>query len=100
MQSPISRALIYKLITAFFASILLWGLAVVSAQAGPVVDMIARAQHLSSQHHSDKVSTAIKSGLRQIGPSGVNEALSILISRAATEDVLAGLMRGLAIIHE
>ena len=63
--------------------------------------MIAAARGAGSILGPQRTSSlAIELGLREIGPSGVSEAIAILQSRAETEDVLTGLMRGLAIIHE
>lgn len=88
----------YKLVMTIILNVLLCGL---SVQAGPVADMIANAREARAQRHPTEVSRLeIQVGLREIGPSGVNEALDILRSQKETEDVLEGLLRGLAIIRE
>src|SRR5262249_1234559 len=81
-----------------------------SASGGPVVDLITQARIAGSEDVDADVSArAIEMGLRELAPSDaipsdreaiVSDALYIVIHRTETDDVLGGLMRGLAIIRE
>lgn len=71
--------------------------------SGQVAAMIAQAREAGTIRRDDQVAPlGMAKRLRALGPSSsvVNETLSILLSESETEDVLAGLMRGLATVHE
>jgi hypothetical protein len=89
--------------TTHLAAAAAWLLAAVPpAAAGPVADLIVEAGEMRSARSEDEIPpAAIVRSLRKLEVAGVSEALFILTGGSETrEDVLVGLMRGLALIDE
>ena len=99
---------IARLLPGLLAAALTLGAA--SAWSGPVADLIVQAQQAGSQRSEGDISVlGLELGLRRLAPPDVspfvreavvNEALGILNARQESDPVLAGLLRGLAVIRE
>lgn len=97
-----------RLLHLLLASALALGAA--PAGAGPVADLVVQAYRVGSQRSAADVSVlGLELGLRRLAPfdappsvreSIVDEALNILNAHQEIDPVLAGLLRGLAVIRE
>lgn len=99
---------ISRLLPGLLAVVLALGTA--PALSGPVADLIVEAHQAGSQRAASDVSVlGLELGLRRLAAPDVSpfmreavvdEALGILNARQQGDPVLAGLMRGLAVIRE